>query len=140
MAVHDSADILTSSIENNAILERSAIHTIYLVPSASAYTGSVVEGSIFTNLREGFAASIVAHDFVGTGITWTIQESPDPKEVADDVATWFDLETFATLTGAGSEKIAHSGSHFSRIRASGSAAAGDSGSFTLIIEGEHSNI
>jgi len=140
MAVHDSNTILSSRRTNDAILPRSATNNTVLVAKMTQFTGSFTQASVFTNIYGEFVAAISCSEIggpAGGNTVVYIQDSPDDDSVADADALWFNLETLTTLTGAATAVARITGSHFTRMRISGSTLAGasDSGSIWVPVEG-----
>lgn len=140
MAIHDSNTILSPTASNATIYDRSATYAVELVPKMTQFTSSFTVASVFTNIYGDFVAAVSCSEIggpAGGDVKIIIQDSPDTADVADASATWFDLETLTTLTSAGTAVSRITGSHFTRMRISGSTTAGasDSGSIWVPVEG-----
>lgn len=144
MAVHDSADILSTSasIQNDLELPR---HNPYLtwLASGSAFAGASFSlPSVFTNIRGDFSIAAVMSGeggpSGGAAVTLSLQDAPNSADVLDANANWFTLDTFSTaLSGSTLQTVMRvTGSHFGRMRVTGTTnLAGESGSLWIIAEG-----
>lgn len=120
-----------------ARIRLNPLDELHTVSGAGGATQTTV--AVYTDIIGDFDSSLELTAIGGTSpqYTVTIQGSPDPEDIADNVATWYNIQAFALTAVNTTEEIKVTGQHFSRMRLSILIAGTDPTALLhVIIEGQ----